>query len=167
MNLEQLHLPKGPWLHVLVGHESAACDLAWDFAKSARHAVARVIRGQKARTTNDLFDEVAAALQFPCYFGENWNAFDECLADLEWLPANAYAIFITNSMQLLDKENVDEQHRFFNILARQSREWSMPAVGEHPRPAKAFHIVLQCAKEDEAALTQKLQASKVAFDFLK
>ena len=45
----------------------------------------RTVRGRKIRTVGRLFDEMAAALQFPYYFGENWPAFDECLADIDWL----------------------------------------------------------------------------------
>lgn len=27
------------------------------------------------------------------YFGENWNVFDECIRDLELIPAQRYVIF--------------------------------------------------------------------------
>ena len=47
----------------------------------------RVVRGRKMRNLPGLFDEFSAALQFPLYFGENEDAFDECIADLENLPA--------------------------------------------------------------------------------
>jgi hypothetical protein len=46
----------------------------------------RTVRGSKMRTVERLFDELAAALQSPYYFGENWPAFDEYLADMDWLP---------------------------------------------------------------------------------
>jgi hypothetical protein len=45
-----------------------------------------VIRGAECRTEHDLFAEFSAALQFPRYFGWNWAAFEECVADLSWLP---------------------------------------------------------------------------------
>jgi hypothetical protein len=32
------------------------------------------------------------ALQFPDYFGNNWDAFDECISDLSWLNAESFLI---------------------------------------------------------------------------
>ena len=37
-------------------------------------------------TKNDLFHEYDMQLRFPEYFGANWDAFDECMSDLSWLP---------------------------------------------------------------------------------
>ncbi|WP_199922364.1 barstar family protein [Microterricola viridarii] len=56
----------------------------------------RVVRGRKMRTLRPLFDEFAAALQFPLYFGENRDAFYERLSDLvgaraiEWNRITGY-----------------------------------------------------------------------------
>lgn len=33
------------------------------------------VRGNKSPTANALFDETAAALQFPWFFGDNWSAY--------------------------------------------------------------------------------------------
>ena len=57
------------------------------------------------RTLDALFDEMAAAFQFPYYFGENWDALDECLADLSWLPAAGYVILIRESSEVLALED--------------------------------------------------------------
>lgn len=47
-----------------------------------------------------LFSVLSKALGFPDYFGRNWDALDECLADMEWYEADGYALFITNSVRL-------------------------------------------------------------------
>ena len=33
-----------------------------------------------------LMDALFEGLQFPDYFGRNWDALDECICDLSWLP---------------------------------------------------------------------------------
>lgn len=45
-----------------------------------------------------------AAMQFPYYFGYNGNAFDECLTDLDWLPATMCALAIFDSADFLSRE---------------------------------------------------------------
>lgn len=66
----------------LSSRELAAASHGW----ADTGLTVRTVRGSKMLTEDQLFTEVSAALQFPYYFGENWPAFDECLADLEWLP---------------------------------------------------------------------------------
>lgn len=52
------------------------------------HLVARVRYGDK----NALMKNIAAALQFPGWFGANWDALEDCLSDLSWLPAGGYVL---------------------------------------------------------------------------
>jgi hypothetical protein len=37
-------------------------------------------------TKDQLFEAISRVLKFPDYFGGNWDAFEECLRDLSWLP---------------------------------------------------------------------------------
>lgn len=46
-------------------------------------------------TKEELLSRAARALQFPPYFGGNWDAFEECVNDLAWLPARGYVLHIT------------------------------------------------------------------------
>lgn len=62
----------------------------------------RAVRGQRCPTKMELLDHWAAALQFPDYFGRNWDAFDDMLGDLGWMPAAGYAIFVTSAHRLLE-----------------------------------------------------------------
>jgi ribonuclease inhibitor len=34
----------------------------------------------------EMHERIAAALSFPGYYGQNWDAFDECMAELETPP---------------------------------------------------------------------------------
>ena len=45
----------------------------------------------------ELFARIASEMRFPDYFGSNWDAFDECLRDLEWLPSKGYVLILDNS----------------------------------------------------------------------
>src|SRR5690349_7388606 len=73
-----------------------------DVAAKARDDGLRLleVNGANARTVDELFDEFAEKLEFPDYFGRNWAAFDECIADLEWLPADGYLLIIRNAPKL-------------------------------------------------------------------
>jgi RNAse (barnase) inhibitor barstar len=42
--------------------------------------------GTRIRDTAGLLDACSDALQFPAYFGNNWDALQDCLGDLSWLP---------------------------------------------------------------------------------
>lgn len=42
------------------------------------------IRGKRCGSVSDFMKEYSAAFQFPAYFGENWNAWDECACDLDF-----------------------------------------------------------------------------------
>jgi hypothetical protein len=46
---------------------------------------------------------VARALDFPAYFGLNWDAFYDSLTDLSWKPAAGYALLFTNAHLLAEK----------------------------------------------------------------
>ncbi len=103
MKLDSFLRSREPWLHVLLAGESDACDALWALERSSeKRTVCRVVRGHKATTKPAFFDECAAAWQFPYYFGENWDAFEECLTDLQWLPAEAYVFCVTRAVHLLD-----------------------------------------------------------------
>ncbi len=41
------------------------------------------LRGELCGSSNEFFREISTAMRFPYYFGWNWNAFDECITDLE------------------------------------------------------------------------------------
>ncbi|MEU4646012.1 barstar family protein [Nocardia fluminea] len=66
----------------------------------------RELRGAKMRTMAELFDEFAAAFQFPYYFGANKDAFDECLRDLDDFVGDApgYVAVIRTADDLLDEQ---------------------------------------------------------------
>jgi hypothetical protein len=139
---------------------------SWQRTEGKRVAV-RALRGNKMSTTPRLFDECAAALQFPYYFGENWDAFDECLGDLEWLEADAYVIVITAAQHVLDSDSPAELQLFLNLLETTGRDWADPRARDSKRPPKPFHVVLQCSEEDAPAVKARLKAAGTSANLLK
>ena len=70
--------------------------------------------------TETLFTTLADALSFPDYFGMNWDALDECIRDLSWLPAG-HVNLIHHDMPLLD--NKEELHTYLSILDSAVKGW--------------------------------------------
>jgi hypothetical protein len=137
-----------PWLLTYDGAESAAYELSWRISQD--ELVSRVVRGHKMRSEAELFDEVAAAFQFPDYFGENWSAFAECLSDLSWMPGAAYVMVITNAHDVLVSEPPAQLQSFARIGRTVATQWAQPINAGKPwdRPAVPFHIVIQGLSTD-------------------
>ncbi len=51
-----------------------------------------VLDGDKISDKASFLSQVAKAMNFPQYFGRNWDAFEDSLNDLEWAPAKGYVI---------------------------------------------------------------------------
>lgn len=63
--------------------KSDAATIAAELAAAGVDVVAR-LDGADARDKPRFMAAVARALQFPDYFGGNWDAFEECLGELQW-----------------------------------------------------------------------------------
>lgn len=50
----------------------------------------------RVRSKKSFLRRLARDLHFPPYFGENWDALEECLHDLSWAPAPGYVILLEN-----------------------------------------------------------------------
>jgi hypothetical protein len=120
--------------------------------RADRDRFVTIMRGKRMRTWEGLVNEVAATLQFPWYFGGNWNALDECINSLEWLHYDAFVIAITNSEIMLSDGIVGDRLAFGKLLLRTCQKWSLPLDEDKAwgRPAKPFHIIMHF--EDEKAI---------------
>ena len=116
--------------------------------------VARVVRGSKSQTAAALFDEMAAALQFPYYFGENWDALDECLNDLEWLDASGLILIFTEAERLLAREPAVELSELLDILEDAARSLGQSHRAARPQP---FHAVFQSSPEEASGLSSRFE----------
>lgn len=156
----RLFRPNPPWFYRVLCDFSELTNLAWSLQSvNACRVAVRCVRGSHSHTFDALFDEVSAALQFPYYFGRNMNALSECLADLSWLPADAYILVVSSASELLSNEGPHDRRALFQLLDGVAAEWATPiADGEQwDRPAIPFHILLQTFPEDEPSTTKFLQ----------
>ncbi len=103
------------------------------------------------RRKEDFLRAASKALQFPSYFGSNWDAFEECITDLSWLDADGYALLIYKPESFheccpVEMETVrtiledaagywkDQDKRFFVGMASGAPS---PEQGRNPRARKS------------------------------
>jgi RNAse (barnase) inhibitor barstar len=48
--------------------------------------------GKEISSKETFLTKAAEVMKFPAYFGANWDAFDECITDLTWCPAEQYVL---------------------------------------------------------------------------
>lgn len=65
-----------------------------------------------------LLKNIAAALEFPGWFGHNWDALEDCLADLSWRQARGYVLLVEAA------EAGDEFGVFVDVLASAAQSWA-------------------------------------------
>lgn len=129
-----------------------------EYAWQEADLTVRRVRGRQMRTVDALFDETAAALQFPPYFGENWAAFDECLSDMDWLPMAAGIVLVIDgpTVVLADEPEV-EMEVLVRLLRVAAETYAEPiARGEWwDRPAVPFHVVLHAQPHEAEETSQR------------
>lgn len=51
-----------------------------------------VLAGQIISDKASFLRACSEAMGFPAYFGHNWDALDECITDLSWVPGRGYVV---------------------------------------------------------------------------
>jgi Barstar (barnase inhibitor) len=127
--------------------DSLLCDYGLQLTLSDPATAVRFVRGGKMRNAHGLFDEFAAACQFPYYFGENWPALAECLGDLEWINSSKFVLIITDCDQVLADEPV-EVGAFSRALAKAIEDYN--STRENPEVENSlFRLVVNCKSDGE------------------
>ena len=133
-----------PWIRLVISRPGERAETA------PRGFAAKVIDGRRARSKSALIEELVRVFQCPEGTGRNWDAVEECLADLEWLPAKGYVLVIEHAEELL-VESADDYHTFVELLNDVAEEWATPRSGPWARPATPFHVDLRVAEGQERA----------------
>jgi RNAse (barnase) inhibitor barstar len=124
-----------------------------------------VINGRNCKNDVDLFHEFARTMNFPSYFGNNWDAFSECIGDLEWISAPAYVIYIINAEKLLEGEEESKFKILIEILEYNAKEWSQGRIEQYnvDHAITPFHIVFLCDERDSDIFISKLTRASVKY----
>jgi hypothetical protein len=67
-----------------------------------------------------LLRAVAAALEFPDWFGHNWDALEDCLTDLSWRAAEAHLLILDGHAAL----PADVAKVFVDVLQSSAAKWA-------------------------------------------
>lgn len=80
--------------------------------------VARLRSGIVGRA--QLFDEIARVLNFPDYFGKNWDGLYDCLCDLSWVEVPVVVLMHTDFPHLDEVEGCS----YLSVLRDAVASWS-------------------------------------------
>jgi RNAse (barnase) inhibitor barstar len=80
----------------------------------------------------EFLERTAAALGFPAWFGGNWDALFDCLADLSWRPARGHVLVFENTAEMR-RHAPESLDTAVTILGDAAAAWN-----ERGRPMRAF-----------------------------
>lgn len=154
----------GSGIHSVGCTASAFARLQTTLQEQRPDAVVRAIDGATSRTQTDFFTTIAAALEFPSYFGYNWYAFNDLMLDLGWIRGSAFVLLFPNAHLLMDQAEPASLGSLAYYMRTLHDEWQMtgmPVGNVQPVP---FHAVFQAPPEHLAALNERLTAAGFALD---
>jgi len=104
-------------------------EAAWIFraAKANGFAYWRVDMAT-VQDKSGLLAALARALEFPDWFGGNWDALQDCLGDLSWRTAPGYVIVLEHCQRLAKqaRQDVETALEVFDTTAEFWREQHIP-----------------------------------------
>ena len=94
-------------------------DEVLDATKGGSPRLSRVSL-EGARDKGELLSRMASALQFPAWFGANWDALEDCLTDLSWLKGEGHVVLIEDASGLPQ----DDFGVFRDVLSSSAQYWA-------------------------------------------
>jgi RNAse (barnase) inhibitor barstar len=70
-------------------------------------ALIRPLDGRRCVDKQALLGQCASTLGFPDYFGRNWDALEECLNDLSWLPRRSVGLLVLDAVMICPNHDHD------------------------------------------------------------
>ena len=149
MKPANLAVNKAPFQHLHIASPGDATDLIRKLETKKDIAV-RVVRGSKSTKVADLLDEMSAALQFPHYFGHNWDSCADCLRDLRWISQAGVVVVFTDAAELLKSAKASDVATFKSVLADSTDFWS-----EAKNKTRTLHVVFQADEKSADGIAKK------------
>lgn len=97
-----------------------------------------------ARDKKDFLTRLAAALSFPDWFGGNWDATNDCLTDLEWLPKKTGYVLVFEKSDHFAVNCKQDFEVATSVLGAAAEFWK-----EHGRP---FWALVRASKGWDSGL---------------
>ncbi|MFJ9076073.1 barstar family protein [Streptomyces sp. NPDC102278] len=153
MTEEEPTIRIAPWMHVITTGGFVRLDELLPTSGSVY--VAR-LNGRDMTDEISTFRQFDELLKFPKYFGWNWNAFYDCLRDLQWLSSDHHVLVVDSAENVLSEDGVAREE-FFRTLWRAGQRWSYVKRPEGVTLSK-LSVVLSCGKESASGLARRLGA---------
>ncbi|MCC4317891.1 barstar family protein [Streptomyces samsunensis] len=132
-----------PWLH-LVRPDANVPLRSW--LPLPGRTFAAWMNGSDMGSLDGVFQSFWDNFRLPDYFGWNLPALNDCLRDLNWLPADQYFLFIEDAHKIL-AEDQEELREFLDILDRAGSKWSCAKRSADGAARARFQVVLSCSEE--------------------
>ncbi|WP_405435232.1 barstar family protein [Streptomyces avidinii] len=141
-----------PWMHVIMPGGGVPLD---ELLPSSGSVYVARLNGQKMPDEVSTFQHFSEVLKFPEHFGWNWNAFYDCVRDLNWLSADNRILIIESAERILSQDG-DSRKKFFGCLWRAGQRWSYTKRPEGVTLTK-LSVVLSCDKDRVSTLAKQLE----------
>lgn len=104
-----------------------------------------------------IMNGVARVMNFPDYFGSNWDALLDSLRDLSWITASGFVLVFPTADSFLSLEN-GEFSALVHVLEAATREWrDEPGEFEERPSALPFHVLFVGSDSLRQAIMSRLR----------
>lgn len=119
-------------------------DVEIELLRSKGYYIA-FLDGEKCLDLRAFITQIGRAFHFPDYYGNNMDALDECINDLDWISEKNYALVVINSNSFLSSETTAQQNSIWGFFEKVKVEWvSVPNFeGEDQFRSKADFIIIK------------------------
>lgn len=149
-----------PWMHVITPGGGVPLD---ELLPASGSVYVAYLNGQDMTDEMTTFQHFWEVLKFPDYFGWNWNAFYDCLRDLQWLSSDRHVLIIKSADNILSEDDIARE-AFFASLWRAGHRWSYTKRPEGVTLSK-LSIILSCDRESAPSLARRLGKLQVPPNF--